>query len=321
MKYKDYYAILDIERGANEEEIRKAYRRLARRYHPDISREEGAEERFKDVNEAYQTLSDPEKRQAYDQLGSHRPGEDFRPPPDWNTRFWQEDGAEDVDLADLFERMGFRSARSRSGGGASFSLRGQDLELPVSIPLEEAARGTEVNLELISSELTGDGRVQRTPRTVRFRVPKGVVDGERLRVPGRGGEGIGGGPPGDLYLDIQLQPHPLFRAVGHDLYLDLPLAPWEAVLGAEVRVPTLQGAVSLNVRAGARGGQKLRLGGKGLPRRRQGSGDLFCVVQVVTPTEISERERELYRELASRSDFHPRAHLDHRSPVGGSSHG
>jgi curved DNA-binding protein len=302
MKYSDYYATLGVDRGASDDAIRKAYRRLARQYHPDISKEPEAEERFKQVNEAYQTLSDPEKRQAYDQLGRHRPGEDFRPSPQWESQHWQSGGLEEADLADLFERMGYRAA-------AVDGRRGQDYELAATISLEDAARGVELNLEFHVPELAADGSVQRVAKTTRIRVPKGVTAGERLRVPGRGGPGIGKGKPGDLYLDLQVAPHPLFRPVGHDLYLELPITPWEAVLGGEIEVPTLDGRVNVAVKPGARGGQKLRLAGRGLPRRQQGAGDLYCVLQLVTPTVISEQERELYQQLATLSRFDPRPHL------------
>ena len=309
MKYKDYYATLGVERGASEEEIRKAFLRLARKYHPDVCEEKTAEETFKQVNEAYQTLSDPEKRKAYDQLGRHTPGEEFTPSPEWDTRFWQGGVEEEIDLADLFERMGFRSARRPPQAGSSFSIRGQDYEVAAPISLADAASGTEVSLQLMVPQMGADGSVQQVPRTVRIRVPKGVSDGERLRVPGKGGPGFGEGPPGDLYLAIQLEPHPLFKVVGHDLYLEVPITPWEAVLGGEIEIPALDGRVKVSVKPGARGGQKLRLAGKGLPTRKGGAGDLYGVLQVVTPSVVSEAERDLYRQLAERSDFHPRAHL------------
>lgn len=304
MKFKDYYESLGVERGASEEEIKKAYRRLARQYHPDISKEEGAEARFKEISEAYQTLSDPEKRQAYDDLGRHRPGEDFRPPPEWDTRFWQGQPPQEVDLSDLFEQMGFRSSQRRSqAGGVDFPIRGHDVEAVARLSLDEVCHGTQVTLE-------------RPGGNVRIRVPKGVVDGERLRIPGRGGPGSGGGPDGDVYLHIELLPHPLFRPVGHDLYLELPLTPWEAVLGARIEIPTLDGRVQVTVKPGSQSGQKLRLAGKGLPRRGEGAGDLYGVLQIVVPKEISEREQELYHELATASSFQPRPQF-----TGGASHG
>ncbi len=318
MKYRDYYATLGVEPTATADEIRKAYRRLARKYHPDVSKEEGAEDRFKEVSEAYDTLSDKEKREAYDQLGRHRPGEDFQPSPEWDTRFWQEGVAEDIDLADLLQQIGFHRAARRQAapGQGSASRRGQDYEIATSLSLEDAARGKDISVEFSVPEIGPDGRMQRSAKTARIRVPKGVSDGERLRVPGKGGPGLGDGKPGDLYLDIRLERHPLFQVAGHDLFLELPIAPWEAVLGAQVDVPSLEGPLRLTIRPGARSGQKLRLAGKGLPRRDDGAGDLYCVLQIVTPTVISEKEKDLFRDLSATSTFDPRAHL-----LGDSHHG
>ncbi|MFN7678206.1 MAG: DnaJ C-terminal domain-containing protein, partial [Cyanobacteriota bacterium] len=300
---------LGVERGASADDIRKAYRRLAQRYHPDVSKEENAEERFKEVSESYQTLSDPEQREAYDQLGRHRPGEDFQPSPEWDSRFWQQGVAEDIDLAVLLEQIGFLRAARRQGASAPTHRRGQDYEIATSLSLEDAARGKDIAVEFSVPELGPDGHMQRVAKTARLRIPKGVTDGERLRVPGKGGPGLGDGKPGDLYLDIRLERHPLFQVAGHDLFLEVPIAPWEAVLGAQIEVPSLDGPLKVSVRPGARGGQKLRLAGKGLPRRDDGAGDLYCVLQIVTPTVISEKERELFRDLAATSSFDPRAHL------------
>ncbi len=322
MKFKDYYACLGVARDASGEEIKKAYRKLARQYHPDVAKEEGAEERFKEISEAYQTLSDPEKRQAYDDLGRHRPGEDFNPSPEWESRFWRGGGQQEVDLADLFEQMGFGRGGPAGGGGRSwrtaddFPIRGQDLEVATELTLEQAARGTEVSFSLSVPVRGADGRVEKQSRSGRIRVPRGVVEGERLRVPGKGGDGIAGGPPGDLYLEVRLAPHPRFRAVGHDLYLELPIAPWEAALGAEITVPSLDGPVTVKLKPGTRSGQKLRLAGKGLPHRREGAGDLYGVIQIVLPEKIGEREQALYRELAEASAFHPRHHLEGPSTDG-----
>lgn len=314
MKYRDYYAILGVEPTASAEEIRKAYRRLARRYHPDVSKEDDAEERFKEVSEAYQTLSDPEKREAYDQLGRHRPGEEFQPSAEWDTRFWQEgvaEDAEDIDLAELLRQIGFHRAarRQATAGQGTPSRRGQDYEIVTSLTLEDAARGKDIAVEFTVPEIGPDGRMRRASHTARIRVPKGVSDGERLRVPGKGGPGMGEGKSGDLYLDIRLERHPLFQVAGHDLVLEVPIAPWEAVLGARVALPSLEGPLTVTIPAGARSGQKLRLAGKGLPRRTEGAGDLYGVLQIVTPTVLSEKEKELYRDLAALSTFDPRAHL------------
>jgi curved DNA-binding protein len=310
MKYKDYYAILGLERGASAQDIKKAYRRLARKYHPDVSKEADAEERFKEVAEAYETLKDPEKRAAYDQLGRHQAGQEFRPPPDWESRFGP-GSFDDLDLGDLFERFGARRGRGFSGGAgrAAFAVPGEDYEVTANISVEEAARGTELSMQLSAPETGPDGLRRRVPKTIRARVPKGVTDGERLRVPGKGGPGWNGGPPGDLYLNIVLKPHPLYRVSGHDLYLELPVAPWEAVLGAQVEVPTLDGRISVSVTPGSKAGQKLRIAGRGLPKPQGGSGDLYCVLSIVTPASPGEREKALYKELAGVSRFNPREQL------------
>ncbi|HEX4984751.1 MAG TPA: DnaJ C-terminal domain-containing protein [Burkholderiales bacterium] len=306
MKYKDYYEILGVARDASEADIKKAYRKLAHKYHPDVSKDAGTEEKFKEVAEAYQTLKDPEKRAAYDDLGSHRPGEEFQPPPDWG----RQSGAgnfsfDDVDLSDLFAHLGggFRAGGRR---GANFAIPGQDYEVAAPITIEDAYRGTELDLNLSVPEIDEHGRMRRVPLAFKARIPRGVTDGERLRLPGKGGKGINGGPDGNLYLNITLKPHALYRASGHDLYIDLPLAPWEAVLGASVEVPTLAGPVRLKIPAGTGTGQKLRLAGRGLPHRKEGQGDLFAIVQVVVPPVPGEREKALFQELAGASHFNPR---------------
>ena len=297
MKYKDYYKILGVERGANDEQIKKAYRSLARKYHPDVSKEANAKEKFQEVSEAYETLKDKEKRAAYDSLGSgFRPGQDFRPPPDWFDRFGsgRAEDLRDIDLSDLFESMGIFGRAGRRGGGRGMQFPGEDYEVPVRLTLEEAARGTEREVQL-------DGRAFRA------RIPRGATDGQRLRLGGKGGPGTNGGRPGDLYLQIVLEPHPLFRPSGHDLDLEVPLAPWEAALGAQVEVPTLDGALNMKVPAGAKSGQKLRLAGKGLPRPGGGAGDLYAVLSIVAPPAVSEREKKLYEELRAASKFDPRS--------------
>src|SRR5881394_4462896 len=301
MKYKDYYKILGVERTAAEEQVKKAYRSLARKYHPDVSKEPNAKERFQEVSEAYETLRDKEKRAAYDSLGSgFRPGQDFRPPPDWFDRFGsgRQEDLRDVDLSDLFEQMGIfgRAGGRRGGFGRNVPMPGEDYETPVRISLEETARGTEREFQL-------DGR------SLRARIPKGAVDGQRLRLRGKGGPGMNGGPAGDLYLQIALAPHALFRARGHDLEIEVPIAPWEAALGAEVEVPTLEGRVTMKVPPGCKGGQKMRLGGKGLPKPGGGAGDLYAVLDVVVPATLTEREKKLYEELRAASKFDPRSRL------------
>jgi curved DNA-binding protein len=299
MKYKDYYKVLGVARGASDDEIKKAYRKLARKYHPDVSKEADAKEKFQEVSEAYETLRDKEKRAAYDSLGSgFRQGQDFRPPPDWFDRFGGGGKAEDlhgVDLGELFESMGlFGRAQRRTGGfGRRGAFPGEDYEVPVRLTLEEACRGTERSVQL-------DGR------SFTARIPRGATDGQRLRLRGKGGPGMNGGPAGDLYLQIALEPHALFRPSGHDLDLDVPLAPWEAALGAEVEVPTLEGRLTMKVPPGSRAGQKLRLAGKGLPKPGGGAGDLYAVLSIAVPATLTDSERKLYEELRQTSRFDPR---------------
>ena len=295
MKYKDYYKILGVERGAGDDEIKKAYRKLARKYHPDVSKEANAKEKFQEASEAYETLRDKEKRAAYDSLGSgFRQGQDFRPPPDWFDRFGSGGRGEDlhgVDLGELFESMGLFG---RAGRRSRRSFAGEDYEIPVRLTLEEAASGSERTVQL-------DGR----PFTAR--IPRGATDGQRLRLRGKGGAGVNGGPAGDLYLTIALEPHSLYRPSGHDLDLEVPLAPWEAALGAEVQIPTLEGRVTMKVPAGSKAGQKLRLAGKGLPKPGGGAGDLYALLSIAVPATLTEAEQKLYEQLRETSRFDPRA--------------
>lgn len=307
MKYTDYYQVLGVKRDATEAEIKAAYRKLAHKYHPDVSKETGAERKFKEVAEAYQTLKDPEKRAAYDQLGQQKPGEEFRPPPDWQQRYGEQGFSfEDLDLNDLFSGMWGRGGAG-AGDRRTTAMRGEDFEIPASITLEQAYHGTELKLELSMPEYDANGVPRRVPASFTAHIPKGVTDGQRMRLPTKGGKGINGGPNGDLYLDISLKPHPLYRATGHDLYLDLPVAPWEAVLGASVEVPTLAGAVRLKVPAGTQAGRKLRLPKRGLPKPHGGEGDLYAIVQIAVPAHPSDAEMALFKQLAETSGFDPRA--------------
>ncbi|MEJ2173447.1 MAG: DnaJ C-terminal domain-containing protein [bacterium] len=318
MKYKDYYKSLGLARGASDEDIKKAYRRLARQYHPDVSKEKDAEERFKEIAEAYETLKDPQKRAAYDGLGAHRSGEQFRPPPDWFDRFHVHGmgdvgGPGGMDLADLFATFsgfGGMGGMSGMGGGRGFqafggrggtprhrgSRRGADVEASVQLALEDVTRASEVSLQVGG-------------QSVRVRIPRGTIDGQRLRLRGKGAPGIGAGPAGDLYLTVGLRPHPRFRAEGHDLSIEVPLAPWEAALGAAVEIPTLDSRVTLKIPAGSKSGQRLRLSGLGLPKPVSGAGDLYAVLSIALPATLSARERELYEQLREASQSDPRAHL------------
>jgi curved DNA-binding protein len=309
VKYKDYYAALGVARDADAEAIKKAYRKLARQHHPDVSKDPGAEARFKDVAEAYATLKDPEKRAAYDALGSRAGGEEFSPPPQWQQDFHFGEGQfQDLDLADLLDAL----ARGRGGRARSHTvpLRGRDFETTVRLSLEDAHHGTTVHLDVEHE----DGS-----RTLAVTVPAGATDGQRLRLRGKGGPGRHGGPAGDIYLHIALAPHPVFRTDGHDLYFDLALAPWEAALGKEVEVPTLDGPVLLTVPAGSQAGRKLRLRGRGLATGHGGRGDLYALVRIDVPATLTQRERELFEELARASSFDPRATVAKEAPHGAAS--
>jgi curved DNA-binding protein len=313
MKYKDYYATLGVDKKAGADEIKKAYRKLARKFHPDVSKEKDAKEKFQEVSEAYETLKDPEKKAAYDQLGTYQPGQDFRPPPDWEQQFSRGDFQfEDVDLADLFAGLGAGRGFGGARGGRprrDMPIPGEDYEVQANITLEQAHAGTMVELNLQMPEHDEHGRMRRVPRAFKARIPPGVTDGERLRLPAKGGKGINGGRDGDLYIIVRLMPHKLFRVSGRDLYVDLPLAPWEAVLGSGVEIPTLGGPVRLKIRPGTQGGQQLRLAKKGLPKPGQ-EGDLYAIVQIAVPATVTEREKELYTELSEVSTFNSRAHFE-----------
>ncbi|MHB9119162.1 MAG: DnaJ C-terminal domain-containing protein [Burkholderiales bacterium] len=320
MKYKDYYSILGIERKASTDEIKKAYRKLAHKYHPDVSKDAGGEEKFKEIAEAYQTLKDAEKRAAYDQLGSHQPGQEFQPPPDWGREFGASSFSfDDLDLSDLFAGLaGGRHHAGRQGGAVP--MPGQDYEVTVHISLQDAYQGTLVDINLTVPEYDQLGRVHRVPRAFKARIPQGATDGQKLRLRGKGGKGFNGGRDGDLFLNIALHPHALFRVSGHDLYIDLPLTPWEAALGASINVPTLGGAVRLKVSPGTAAGQKIRLAKRGLPKAGEGEGDLFAIVQIVVPTVLSEHERALLKALADSSTFNPRGHFEQEMENGNRPH-
>lgn len=303
--YQDYYEALGVSRDASQDEIRQAYRRLARRYHPDVNKEPGAEDRFKQISEAYEVLREPEKRERYDRLGSNwRAGQDVSGAGGFGEGFDTGNGFENVrvefgggDFSDFFES--FFGGRRRTAGGTgfdSFSMRGGDYEAVLDLGLEEAARGGKRWLSL------GDGR------SVEVDIPRGVLDGERIRVPRQGGAGVGGGQAGDLFLRIRLRPHPRFRIEGRDLYVDLPVSPWEAALGAEVPVPTLEGDARVKVPPGSSSGRRLRLRGQGMPGSRGApAGDLYAVVTIQVPKKLTKRERDLFEKLASASKFDPRA--------------
>lgn len=307
MKYVDYYKVLGVEHDATSADIKKAYRKLAHKYHPDVSKAADAEDKFKEVAEAYATLKDPEKRAAYDALGSHPQGQDFTPPPQWQTHF--SDGAaadfSDVDLSDLL--AAFAAARqSGDQGRAQRPLHGQDFETALPVTLEQIHGGAEAEVTLAIPDYDAQGLPHRVPRTYRVRIPKGAADGQRLRLAGKGGTGLNGGRPGDLYLIIRIEPHPAYRVDGRDLYTDLTLSPWEATLGGPVQISTLGGPVEMTIPPGTVAGRKLRLSGRGLPSANGKPGDLYAVARIDVPRNLTDRERELFTQLSAASTFNPR---------------
>lgn len=325
MEYKDYYAILGVARDADEADIKHAYRKLARKYHPDVSSEHNAAEKFREANEAYEVLKDPEKRTAYDQLGRNggaRAGGDdpngagFEPPPGWDSNFEFRGGGytgtDAGDFSDFFEslfgRGGFRGAGAYGpGAGPGGSMRGQDQTARIALDLEDAFQGGQKMLSLRVPEVDAAGRVANRERTVRVNIPRGVRAGQQLRLSGQGMPGVGGGANGDLYLEIEFRPHSLYRLDDRNLSLELPVAPWEAALGATVKTPTPAGPVDLKIPAGSNAGNRLRLKGRGMPGAKP--GDLIATLKIVLPDTINEQARERYEQLARDSDFNPRKTL------------
>lgn len=319
MNYKDYYKILGIARDANQDEIKRVYRRLARKYHPDVSKEANAEDRFKEVQEAYEVLKDPEKRAAYDQLGSNwRSGQEFRPPPDWGQGFEFSSGfgrgagsagPEDGGFSDFFSSLfGARGPSGQQRGRSDSRFGGgEDLVAKIQISLEDAFQGGSQTIELKSPQLDANGHVSVQPRTLRVAIPAGVVEGQRIRLAGQGNAGAGGAPAGDLYLEIGFKPHRLFEVDGKDVTLNLPLAPWEAALGATVQTPTLAGLVDLRIPAGAKSGQRMRMKGRGLPGATP--GDQYVVLKIVVPKADTPQARALYEQMKKELAFDPRADL------------
>ena len=328
MKYKDYYETLGVTKTATQDEIKSAYRKLARKYHPDVSKLPDAEARFKDINEANEVLKDAEKRAAYDQLGSgYKAGQDFQPPPHWDAGFEFRGGpgarnfgsggspfgggaGAGFDSSDFFESLfGGRAGAARAGAGRSRSAQGEDHRAKVLIDLEDAYRGADRSLSLRVPEAGADGRVALRERTLDVHIPKGIRPGQQLRLAGQGAPGSGGAPAGDLYLEIEFEPHAVFRVEGADVNVELPLAPWEAALGAVVDAPTPEGAVQLTVPAGSVAGRKLRLKGRGLPGngKNKPAGDLYVVLQVALPKADSEAAKGAYEAMAkSFAGFEPR---------------
>ncbi len=328
MEFKDYYAALGVAATATQDEIKRAYRKQARKYHPDVSKEPDAEARFKDVAEAYEALTDAEKRAAYDDVvARHKHGQQFNPPPGWDSGFEfsgrDAGGGDNIDHSEFFESLfgqqfgrqagadgGGRQGRSRpSRRQDNGPARGQDHHAKMQITLQDAYQGGQRGLQMRAPHRDEHGQVTMQDRQLDVNIPKGVRPGQQLRLVGQGGTGLGGGPAGDLYLEIELAPHPSFRVDGRDVYLDLPVAPWEAALGAQVTVHTPAGAVDMTVPAGSTPGRKLRLKGRGLPSSPP--GDLYVVLGVALPGADTEPAQAAYRAMASAfAGFNPRQALE-----------
>lgn len=305
MEFKDYYKIMGVSRDASQADIKRAYRTLARKYHPDVSKATDAESRFKELGEAYAVLKDLEKRAAYDQLGSGwKAGQDFRPPPGGGFEFSDGAGGGEGDFSDFFESL-YGRARDDSTRGGGFHARGQDHHARVEIDLEDAYKGTTRGISLQTPELDDKGRVHMRRHTLQVSIPRGVRAGQHIRLAGQGAPGMGQGPAGDLYLEVAFRPHPRYRVEQRDVYLDVPVAPWEAALGATVEVTTPDGAVDLKVPPGALAGRKLRLKGRGIPG--PSPGDFYVVLQIAVPPADDDAGRAFYAGMAEQfKSFSPR---------------
>jgi curved DNA-binding protein len=317
VEFKDYYKVMGVSRDATEAQIKQAYRKLARKYHPDVSKEKDAEARFKEVGEAYEVLKSAEKRAAYDQLGSGpRPGDDFRPPPDWGAGFEFSGGGGgaggNADYSDFFEslfggaRQGFGAGRGGAGFGGP-TERDSDHHAKVMLDLDATLHGGSRTFTLRVPEIDAQGRLVSKERVLNVQVPKGILPGQTIRLAGQGANSGADGKPGDLYIEVEFQPHAWYRLDGRDLYLELPVAPWEAALGASVKTPTPGGIVDLKIPGGSRAGTKLRLKGRGIPAATP--GDFYVVLQIALPPATDDKARDAYRALAEAMPFNPRVSL------------
>jgi curved DNA-binding protein len=318
MEYKDYYKILGVERGASQDDIKRAYRKMARTFHPDVNKEADAEAKFKDAGEAYEVLKDPEKRAAYDELGANwQQGQSFRPPPNWDSGFeFSGGGYTDTDasqFSDFFEGLFGRTRAGGSGGRGGFSARrefhaqGQDHHAKVVIDLRDAYTGAKRDITLRVPEVDDGGHVLVKDRTLSVTIPKGIREGQHIRLAGQGSPGMGKGQPGDLYLEVQFASDPQFRVEGKDVYLDLPVAPWEAALGASIKAPTPDGAVMLKVPPNTTKERTMRLKGKGIPANPP--GDFYAVLKIVLPPADGDKAKEVYQQMERELPFNPRAGL------------
>jgi len=324
MKFRDYYETLGVARGATEAEIKAAYRKLARKYHPDVNKEAAAEDQFKELGEAYSVLKDTEKRAAYDRMGANwKNGQDFTPPPNWNEGFeYSNDnyggghpgfgGGHEGNQSEFFESL-FGQGRHRQGGrggnpSQGMDFKGQDHHAKILIDLADAYNGAKRTIALHMPTQDTSGHVSTQERKLDVSIPKGIKAGQNLRLAGQGGLGIGAGGSGDLYLEIDFHLNPIYRVDGKDVYLDLPLAPWEAALGTAVNIPTPAGStLELTIPAGTVSGRKMRLKGKGIPSKE--AGDLYVVPSIVLPGAETDTQKEAYQALEKAFDFKPRTHL------------
>lgn len=305
MEYKDYYKIMGLKRDASQDEIKRAHRKLARKYHPDVSKETDAEAKFKEVGEAYEVLKDPEKRAAYDRLDPNlEAGQAFHPPPNWDSGFeFRGGGFTDAGgFSDFFEEL-----FGQQGHGAQFRSRGQDHHAKVVVELDDAFHGATRSISLKSPELDEHGQIQLKHRTLNVKIPKGIKEGQQIRLLGQGAPGMGRSAKGDLYLEIHFKPHPFYHADGRDLHMQLPVAPWEVALGARVKVPTPAGIVDLKIPAGSNSGNKLRLKGRGIPGTP--AGDIYVILSVVVPPANSAQAKAMYQDMANTLGFNPRVSM------------
>jgi curved DNA-binding protein len=311
MEYKDYYTVLGVQKTATADEIKKAYRKLARKYHPDISKEANAEEKMKEINEANAVLSDKERRAAYDQLGSqYKNGQEFRPPPDWNAGFEYSGsgmpGSDSAEFSDFFADLFGQARHARNADG--YKARGEDHHAKVFVDLLDAFNGTTKGISLKSPYQDAQGHVYLKERVLNVKIPKGVKEGQHLRLPGQGDPGYGGGASGDLYLEIHFKPDLVYSVQGRDLYKKTPITPWEAALGSTIIVSTPKGDVKVKVPENAKTGNKLRLRGSGIPAK-DATGDLYLIIEIVTPPANSEKARQFYQKMADEFSFNPRENV------------
>ena len=324
MEFKDYYAVMSVEKSATPEDIKRAHRKLARKYHPDVSKEKDAEARFKELAEAYDVLKDPEKRAAYDRLGAnYKAGQEFQPPPDWagsqpggggySQSFQDGDGQDHSAFFDsLFKSMGRGQGAGQQSSHEAFDMHGQDQHAKIQIDIEDSYKGATRTLQLRVQVEGNDGRPRLDNRTIEFVIPKGIRAGQHIRLAAQGGPGMGRGSPGDLYLDVEIVPHPLYRTDGYDVLMDLPISPWEAALGAEVVAPTPTGQVEIKIPAGSVNGRKLRVKGRGLPGKTP--GDFYFVLKVMQPIASSDTDKKAYADLqAAFMTFNPRTQIEEHS--------